>query len=47
MPIVAPPPRCAVLAERMPLYAEVAHVRVDATLPPDALCAAALVPTAR
>lgn len=33
----------AVLAERTPLYAEVAHVRVDATLPPDALVAAALV----
>lgn len=32
-----------VLAERTPLYAEVAHVRVDATLPPDALMAAALL----
>ncbi len=32
-----------VLAERTPLYAEVAHVRVDATLPPDALVAATLL----
>jgi len=32
----------AVLAERTPMYAEVAHVRVDATLPLARLCAAAL-----
>ena len=32
----------AVLAERTPLYAEVAHVRVDATLPLAAQCAAVL-----
>lgn len=32
----------AVLAERTPKYAEVAHVRVDATLPLERLCAAAL-----
>lgn len=33
----------ALLAERTPLYAEVANVRVDATLPPAALLAAALL----
>lgn len=37
----------AVLAERTPLYAEVAHVRVDAALPLERLCAAALAPAAR
>ena len=37
----------AVLAERAPMYAEVAHVRVDATLPLERLCAAALAPAGR
>lgn len=37
----------AVLAERTPMYAEVAHVRVDATLPLERLCAAALAPAGR
>ena len=37
----------AVLAARTPMYAEVAHVRVDATLPLERLCVAALAPAGR